>query len=261
MIERGNQPFKQALQNWMQVTGSENWSLGAYIVNAQLNRRPSASRGNMIPYKTYTGQKCTDHIEILVGNAAKDIKTEVGLQILENIMVHFKTNYPKVMLTDELLGYIIKKGDDLYNEESVLSAEEQEEFDIDLKIVNLENKIINWIVGEMNTDGQTLKNNILINDSLLENNNVNNESVLFTKDTVEDVANLFIDGMTVVDNLDKIIINNDVIRNGDDDEVNEKVTNYDNEKVVNADNDEDDEWDKERAYVENANADKDEDDE
>jgi hypothetical protein len=50
-IERGNKPSKDALQDWMQDNSSENWSIGCYIVQYQMNRRASAGRSEVVLYE------------------------------------------------------------------------------------------------------------------------------------------------------------------------------------------------------------------
>jgi hypothetical protein len=40
-VEKGNGPFKIALENWMQENPNESWSrIGAFVVNASINSRP-----------------------------------------------------------------------------------------------------------------------------------------------------------------------------------------------------------------------------
>jgi hypothetical protein len=45
-IERGNAPFQQALQDWMQVNNTDSWHVGAFIANQQMNNRPHEGRDN-----------------------------------------------------------------------------------------------------------------------------------------------------------------------------------------------------------------------
>ena len=41
-VERGNAPFKRSLFEWIEKNLGESWAeVGAYIVNAQMNQRPS----------------------------------------------------------------------------------------------------------------------------------------------------------------------------------------------------------------------------
>jgi hypothetical protein len=41
-VERGNAPFKIALEKWIQEHSNDSWStIGAYVVNMSLNSRPS----------------------------------------------------------------------------------------------------------------------------------------------------------------------------------------------------------------------------
>jgi hypothetical protein len=51
-VERGNGPFKIALENWMQENPNESWSrIGAFVVNASINSRPSTAKSNRSPYE------------------------------------------------------------------------------------------------------------------------------------------------------------------------------------------------------------------
>jgi len=37
MVERGQKPFKEALQKWMAKHGT-NWMIGAYVLNHEINQ-------------------------------------------------------------------------------------------------------------------------------------------------------------------------------------------------------------------------------
>ncbi len=51
-VERGNKTFKQSLFEWIEQNKSESWAeVGAYIVNAHVNQRPSQSKDNQPPYE------------------------------------------------------------------------------------------------------------------------------------------------------------------------------------------------------------------
>ncbi len=58
-VERGNGPFKIALENLMQDNPSESWSrIGAFVVNASINSRPLTAKSNRSPYEAYYGKIC-----------------------------------------------------------------------------------------------------------------------------------------------------------------------------------------------------------
>jgi hypothetical protein len=134
MIERGNKPFKDALQDWMQDNESTNWSLGAYIVQRQLNRRASEARGNTTPYESYFGLPSVSEIEMTLGDNAKHVRTEVGLQLIEDVLVYLKKYHPLLLLNDEIVRDIIERGDGLYDEEEKLESQE------DVASFNIEEK-------------------------------------------------------------------------------------------------------------------------
>ena len=145
-IERGNKPFKDALQDWMQDNSSENWSLGCYIVQYQMNRRSSSSRDEVVPYEAYYGWTTISEVEKTLGAAAQKIRTEVGLQLIEDVLVYLQKNHPSLIVEHETVLSIIERGDALYDGEAVLeTVEEIESYDILTRRSELYNEIINDI--------------------------------------------------------------------------------------------------------------------
>ncbi len=56
-VERSNAPFKRSLYEWMEQNPGESWAeVGAFIINAQMNQRPSRSKDNKSPYEIYYGK-------------------------------------------------------------------------------------------------------------------------------------------------------------------------------------------------------------
>jgi hypothetical protein len=71
-IERGNGPFKEALDVWISQNVEQCWpEVGAYVVNRQFNGRPSWQIGGKSPYLIKHAQRdiTTDDIKILVRQA------------------------------------------------------------------------------------------------------------------------------------------------------------------------------------------------
>ena len=53
-VERGNGDFKKALQKWIADYPEEKWSLICiYVINAQLNLRPTDSKATKSAYEIY----------------------------------------------------------------------------------------------------------------------------------------------------------------------------------------------------------------
>ncbi len=51
-VVRGNAPFKRSLFKWIEKNPGEIWAeVGAYIIYAQMNQRPSRSKANKAPYE------------------------------------------------------------------------------------------------------------------------------------------------------------------------------------------------------------------
>jgi hypothetical protein len=115
-----------------------------------MNRRASESRGNTVPYETYFAFPTVSEVEKTLGALARNIKTEVGLQLIEGVLVNLKNNYPRLQLSDYDIIDIIQQGDALYDAEQLLeSTEEKEAFDIDKQRNDLLSAILEKITDEM----------------------------------------------------------------------------------------------------------------
>ena len=115
----------------MQENNTNDWSIGCYTVQHQLNLRPSEARGNQVPYECYYGPRHSD-VHTILGTNAQRIRTEVGLQLIDDIIRYLKDNNPLTHLEDKKVINIIERGDALYDEEEKLqSKEEKEEFGLE----------------------------------------------------------------------------------------------------------------------------------
>jgi hypothetical protein len=151
MIERGNKPFKDALQDWMTDTGSTCWHRGAYIVNRKLNRRAGEARGMTTPYETYYGLGSQNSVKITLGDNAKFIKTEFGLQVIEEVLQYMMKYHPLKLLSDDKVKDIIQRGDALYEEENgILDREDAVTFDIEEKRQELVSAVLSEITEDHN---------------------------------------------------------------------------------------------------------------
>jgi hypothetical protein len=57
-IEKGNGPFKRALEKWMMENPEAGWPLvGIYVVNAQINTRPTENKATRSAYEIIMGNK------------------------------------------------------------------------------------------------------------------------------------------------------------------------------------------------------------
>ena len=57
-IEKGNGPFKRALEKWMVENPEAGWPLvGIYVVNAQINTRPTDNKATRSAYEIYYGKQ------------------------------------------------------------------------------------------------------------------------------------------------------------------------------------------------------------
>jgi hypothetical protein len=55
---------KRSLYEWMEKNPGDSWAdVGAYIVNAPMNQRPSRSQDNKSPYEIYHGKHSVSQSE------------------------------------------------------------------------------------------------------------------------------------------------------------------------------------------------------
>ena len=79
-IEQGNGPFQMALQKDMHQDNSVFWAeQRIYVVQCQLNKRPSRSKGNLSPYEGFFGKLLKDSpLNMLGANLLRQCRTEGG---------------------------------------------------------------------------------------------------------------------------------------------------------------------------------------
>jgi hypothetical protein len=89
-IERGNVPFKQALQDRVQVNNTDSWHVGALIASQHLNSHFHEGIDIITPFQIYCSQEHERMFEDILGESAWHILTEVGWQAIEGVMEHLK---------------------------------------------------------------------------------------------------------------------------------------------------------------------------
>ena len=146
----------------MRENNTADWSIGCYVVQHQLNRRASEPRNNTIPYETYFGIPTGSEVEKTLGELARSIRTEVGLQLIEGVLLQLKKTHPTLHLSDDKILEIIEQGDALYDaEDKQPTLEEKEAFDVDGKLSDLLKKIVDEVtdVGDEVPSGNEGGNN------------------------------------------------------------------------------------------------------
>ena len=69
-------------------------------------------------------------VETTLGDLARNVWAEVGLQLIEDILLYMKWNHPMMQLSTEKIRSIIEQGDALYDAADHLPVEEKEAFDM-----------------------------------------------------------------------------------------------------------------------------------
>jgi hypothetical protein len=110
-IERGHAAFKNALQKWMQRTGEENWVVGCYIVNAEMNQVGQYNRGGFSPYNLYYGKNGTQKTTINFGElAVRNCNTEYGVICARELCLHAQRIQASKQLDEHEIIVAMKKG-------------------------------------------------------------------------------------------------------------------------------------------------------
>lgn len=110
-IEVSHRAFKTALCKWLDRTGSDDWIMGASIVQCEVNNCPMRVRGNISPYSIYFGKPPTASYSALLGKAYKVATTEFGLRLAKRVLEQVKKVSPNTILQQEQVEDIIKSGD------------------------------------------------------------------------------------------------------------------------------------------------------
>ncbi len=99
-VERGNGPFKEALDVWISQNPSVSWAeVRAYVVNAQINDRSLRQKGGKSPYEIYYGKQTTSSMNsILTMEITMQAKTEYGLKGIQWLMEQVGKMNPDVMI-------------------------------------------------------------------------------------------------------------------------------------------------------------------
>jgi hypothetical protein len=157
-VERGNGPFKIALENWMQENPNESLSrIGAFVVNASINSRPSRAKSNRSPYEAYYGKVCKVSADyILDSQLLKESQMEYRLAAVHSVMETVAKRDPSRLIEVELLNDVIKQADQVFIYEDGLSSIEKESYDADAKIKEITDKFVQQFFSMTATEECTM---------------------------------------------------------------------------------------------------------
>jgi hypothetical protein len=68
--KKGNEPFKQALKDWIPVNNTDSWHVCVYITNQQMNNHPNEGRDMLTPHQIYYSQEDERTFEDILGDSA-----------------------------------------------------------------------------------------------------------------------------------------------------------------------------------------------
>jgi hypothetical protein len=148
-VERGNATFKEALDKWLEEEDKKeagakrkSWSeVGIYIVNAQINSRPSRSKDKKSPYEIYYGKKSYGTASyILDNNLLLHAKTEYSVSVVMQLMDDIEKRNTNIEVEVEVLKKLIDEADDIFEFAETMVRDDEEGYDVDEELQKLVDK-------------------------------------------------------------------------------------------------------------------------
>lgn len=114
---------------WCDRKQSENWVLGASIVQNEINHRPMRNRGNISPYSLYFGKPPSPSYSTVLGKAYSIARTEFGLRLAKKMLETVRSSMPDRIVDQGEVGGMILVGDELWDRCAAqnMSAEQSED--------------------------------------------------------------------------------------------------------------------------------------
>ncbi len=129
-VEQGNAEFKKALQKWIAGNPEEKWPLiGMYVVNAQINIRPTDNEATRSAYEISDSSYSILHI--LDSELLKIAQTEYGLTSVEDLMNVVGLKDQNALITLEEVQDLIRDADAVYDNDARLCEEATQTKDYD----------------------------------------------------------------------------------------------------------------------------------
>ncbi len=146
-VERGNADFKKALLIWEKEYPDEKWPLvGIYVVNKNINTRPTQNKANRSAYEVYYGKVASVTTGyILSSELLQSATTEYAINSVQDLMDVVQLKDPSVLITLEEMHALIRDTDSIYEQEVKLREramqtkdfDEYEQFEVDRHLQEL----------------------------------------------------------------------------------------------------------------------------
>jgi hypothetical protein len=107
---------------WMEQNKSESWAeVGAYIVNAQINQRPSRSKDNRSPYEVYYSKRSLNRAEyVLDPNLLKQATSEYALTAMNQVLHLVSERDQSIQVSMGTLTELIVDADGIFDDEMAI---------------------------------------------------------------------------------------------------------------------------------------------
>jgi len=115
-MERSHDPYKKSLLSKLKEKDLDDWVRFMYIVQCEVNNRPSRSRGDISPYTMYYSKTNKPCYSSVLGKSYKHASTEYGLRLAQLMLQKIKSLDPAWVLTSDEVEWVICLGDDLFLE-------------------------------------------------------------------------------------------------------------------------------------------------
>jgi hypothetical protein len=113
-VEVSHRAFKTSLVKWLDKENTDNWVIGASVVQCKVNHYPMRSCSGMSPHTIYYGKPPTASYSALLGGAYKKARTEYGLRLEKCLLLQIKQIKPEMVIPQQQVEGWVAIGDEVW---------------------------------------------------------------------------------------------------------------------------------------------------
>jgi len=113
-VEVSHRVFKAALVKGLDKENTDNWVIGASVIQCEVNHYPMRSRSGMSPHTIYYGKPPTTSYSVLLGGAYKKACIEYGLRLAKRLLLQIKQMKPEMVIPQQQVEEWVVIGDEVW---------------------------------------------------------------------------------------------------------------------------------------------------
>jgi hypothetical protein len=114
-VEVSHRVFKAALVKGLDKENTDNWVIGASVIQCEVNHYPMRSRSGMSPHTIYYGKPPTASYSVLLGGAYKKACIEYGLRLAKRLLLQIKQMKPEMVIPQQQVEEWVLIGDEVWS--------------------------------------------------------------------------------------------------------------------------------------------------